>query len=400
MLSMPRSIYWLMLSQGLLLTGNAMLVSVNGLVGLMLAPDPHLATLPVTCFVLGGALSTLPISLLMQRRGRAFGFAVGCLAAMIGATLTALAISAGSFALLCLGTAVIGCYNASGQYLRFAAVDLSPPQRRAQAISLVLSGGLLGAFLGPALSRATIHALGTAYLATYLSLIVLALLVFLVTRAVRFPPLPVAATREQSRTGVKLSALLKRPGFLLAVLASACAWATMNLLMTATPLAMQYCGYPFADAAWTLQWHMLGMYLPMLFSGRVIQRLGPLPVIAIGALAIVGCSVVALSGNSVNHFVLALVLLGIGWSFLFSAGSTLLTSQYSEAEKGLAQGIHDAVMFSSMALSSVLAGAAVAGPGWAHLQWLALSVMGLLLVGLLVLGALMRRNTRTQVALS
>ncbi|MCB1613603.1 MAG: MFS transporter, partial [Xanthomonadales bacterium] len=146
----------LSLGQGLLLTGNAMLISVNGLTGLLLAPDVRIATLPVTCFVLGGALSTLPMSLLMQRRGRAFGFALGCLAAVIGAMLTALAVSRGSFWLLCLGTFIIGFYNAAGQYLRFAAVDLSPPGKQARAISLVLAGGLFGAFLGPALSRATI----------------------------------------------------------------------------------------------------------------------------------------------------------------------------------------------------------------------------------------------------
>ncbi len=383
--ALPRSIYALVLCQGLLLTGNAMLVSVNGLAGLMLAPDPRLATLPVTCFVLGGALSSLPISLLMQRRGRAFGFALGCVAALIGAMLSAWAVAMGSFALLCLGTAVIGCYNASGQFLRFAAVDISPPPRRAQAISLVLAGGLLGAVFGPALSKYTVNAMGTTYLATYLSLIVLAVLVFAVTRTVRFPPLPVVAA-EQPSGAVSLGALLHRPGFVLAVLASASAWATMNLLMTATPLAMQVCGYPFADATWTLQWHMLGMYLPMLFSGSLIQRLGPLKVIALGALAICACSAIALHGDSVNHFVFALILLGVGWSFLFSAGSTLLTTQHSDAERGLAQGVHDAAMFSAMALSSILAGVAIAGPGWAQLQWGALAAMGVVFGALVVLG--------------
>lgn len=166
----------LSLGQGLLLTGSAMLVSINGLVGFQLAPDPRLATLPVTSFVLGGALSTLPISLLMQRRGRAFGFALGCAAAMVGALLTALAVASASFWLLCLGTMVFGFYNAAGQYLRFAAVDLAAPGRQARALSLVLAGGLLGAFLGPALSRFTVDLLPQRYLATYLSLIGLSLL--------------------------------------------------------------------------------------------------------------------------------------------------------------------------------------------------------------------------------
>lgn len=397
MSALPRSIYWLVLCQGLLLTGNAMLVSVNGLAGLMLSPDPRLATLPVTCFVLGGALSTLPISLLMQRRGRASGFALGCVAALIGAMLCAWAVAMGSFGLLCLGTAVIGCYNAAGQYLRFAAVDVSPPDRRAQAISLVLAGGLIGAFCGPALSKYTVNALGTTYLATYLSLIGLAVMIFLITRGLRFPPVYTQAPPQRASRAA-IGDLLRRPGFVLAVLASATAWATMNLLMTATPLAMQLCGYPFAEATWTLQWHMLGMYLPMLFSGLLIQRLGPMRVIIVGALAIMGCSAVALHGETVNHFVVALVLLGVGWSFLFSGGSTLLTSQHSEAERGLAQGLHDAAMFTAMALSSVLAGVAIAGPGWARLQWLALAVMVVLLLSVLVLGLLMRRQRPLQPA--
>ena len=380
----------LAMGQGLLLTGNAMLISVNGLTGLLLAPDPHIATLPVTCFVLGGALSTLPMSLLMQRRGRAFGFALGCLAAVIGAMLTAIAVATSSFALLCVGTFVIGFYNAAGQYLRFAAVDLSPPGRQARAISLVLAGGLFGAFFGPALSRATIDLVGQRYLATYLSLIVLVLLFLLVTRLVRFPALP-ARSAETQRDG-QLGTLLRRPGFWLAVATSAGAWATMNLLMTASPLAMQACAYPFSDASWALQWHMVGMYAPMLFSGFLIERLGARLAIGIGILCISACAGIALVGTSVNHFVGALSLLGIGWALMFTGGNSLLTEQYTQAQKGMAQGIHDTLMFSAMVLSSLLAGRAATLVGWHQLQWLALGVMGVLMVLLLTIGPRVRAS--------
>jgi MFS family permease len=382
-----RAIPLLSLGQGLLLTGNAMLISVNGLTGFALAPNPALATLPVTCFVLGGALSTLPISLLMQRLGRAAGFTLGCAAAMVGALLTALAVAWGSFGLLCVGTFVFGLYNAAGQYLRFAAVDLCDPQHRARAISLVLAGGLLGAFLGPALSRWTVGLLAPAYMATYLSLIVLALLVFAVTRLLRFPPLP---PRSAVVTRHARAALFRRPGFWLAVAASAGAWATMNLLMTATPLAMQACAYPFAAASWALQWHMVGMYAPMLFSGALIDRLGPRTAIAVGIVIIAACAGIALHGTSVAHFISALTLLGIGWALMFVGGNALLTQQYAEHEKGMAQGVHDALMFSAMALSSLLAGRAVTVPGWLDLQWLALGVMGVMLVLLLVIGPRVR----------
>ena len=381
-----RAIPLLSLGQGLLLTGNAMLISVNGLTGFALAPNPALATLPVTCFVLGGALSTLPISLLMQRHGRAAGFALGCVAAMVGALLTALAVAWGSFGLLCVGTFIFGLYNAAGQYLRFAAVDLCEPQHRARAISLVLAGGLLGAFLGPALSRWTVDLMAPAYMATYLTLIVLALLVFGVTRLLRFPPLPPRVDVVQRSS----AALFRRPGFWLAVVASAGSWATMNLLMTATPLAMQACAYPFADASWALQWHMVGMYAPMLFSGALIDRLGPRTAIAVGIVIIAACAGIALHGTSVAHFISALTLLGIGWALMFVGGNALLTQQYAEHEKGMAQGIHDALMFSAMALSSLLAGRAVTVPGWIDLQWLALGAMGLVLALLLTLGPRVR----------
>lgn len=390
-----RAIPLLSLGQGLLLTGNAMLISVNGLTGFALAPNPALATLPVTCFVLGGALSTLPISLLMQRRGRAFGFALGCVAAMLGALLTALAVAWGSFGLLCVGTFIFGLYNAAGQYLRFAAVDLCEPQHRARAISLVLAGGLLGAFLGPALSRWTIDLLAPAYMATYLSLIVLALLVFAVTRLLRFPPLPPRSDVVVQRSS---ATLFRRPGFWLAVAASAGAWATMNLLMTATPLAMQACAYPFADASWALQWHMVGMYAPMLFSGALIDRLGPRTAIALGIAIIAACAGIALHGTSVAHFISALTLLGIGWALMFVGGNALLTQQYAEHEKGMAQGVHDALMFSAMALSSLLASRAVTVPGWIDLQWLALGAMGVVLVLLLVLGPRAQRVALAQAA--
>lgn len=367
----------LSLGQGLLLTGSAMLVSVNGLAGLLLAPDPHWATLPVTSFVLGGALSTLPNSLLMQRQGRPTGFAVGCLAAICGALLAAVAIATGSFALLCLGTFVFGIYNASGQYLRFAAADLCRPGQQARAMSWVLAGGMLGAFLGPALSRLTLDLVGTHFLGTYLGLIGVALLVYAVTRVLRFPPM----ARPAAQVGrARLRDLLRRPDYVLAVAASAGAWSTMNLLMTASPLAMQACGYPFADAAFALQWHMVGMYAPMLVSGLLIERIGIRPAMVLGILGISGCAGIALAGHSVSHFVIALALLGIGWSLLFSAGNALLTRQYQAHEKGLAQGVHDALMFTSMVASSLLAGRAVTLTGWIQMQQLALLVMaGLLL---------------------
>jgi len=373
----------LALCQALLLTNNAMLTSVNGLAGLLLAPDPRLATLPVTIYVLGGALATLPMSLAMQRRGRQYGFTLGCLLAMVGALVAAAGIGTHSFALLCLGTLCFGVYNASGQYFRFAAVDVSVPDRRAQALTFVLSGGLIGAFLGPWLSRHTIDALAERFMGTYLGLIVLAIVVLAVTRRLALPP-PPAPTAEPARAA-RFADLAARPGFWLAIVASAGGWATMNLLMTATPLAMQICGYPFADAASVLQWHMVGMYAPMLVSGRLIARYGEVRMIAVGACVIGLCCAVALAGQTVAHFTLALALLGIGWALLFAGGSALLVHQYLPHEKGLAQGVHDAAMFGAMTLSSLGSGFLIARSGWIWLQGVALPVILALLVACLLL---------------
>ena len=369
----------LALCQGLLLTNNAMLTSVNGLAGLLLAPDPSFATLPVTLYVLGGACATLPVSLAMQRHGRQFGFALGCCVAMLGALIAAGGIATRSFALLCFGTFCFGIYNASGQYFRFAAVDVSPVLDRPRALSFVLAGGLLGAFLGPWLSRHTISLLGTQFLGTYLSLIALAIAVLFVTRTLRLPA-PDAPVPGMPQPRARFGALARRPGFWLALTASAGAWSTMNLLMTATPLAMQLCGYPFADAAWVLQWHMVGMYGPMLVSGQLIARYGAVPMIAAGALLIVACCGIGLHGDSVAHFTAELAILGAGWALLFAGGSSLLTTQYEPHEKGLAQGVHDMAMFGAMTVSSLSAGVLIARESWFRLQWVALVLMSVVLV--------------------
>jgi MFS family permease len=374
----------LALCQGLLLTNNAMLTSVNGLAGLLLAPDPRIATLPVTIYVLGGALATLPMSLGMQRRGRGFGFALGCFAAMAGSLIAASGVAWGSFTLLCLGTLLFGIYNASGQYFRFAAVDVSAEPLRARALSFVLAGGLIGAFLGPALSRITVDAAGSRFMGTYLALIALAVVVLIVTRLLRLP-LP-ASGAVAPHPPARLGDLLQRPGFVLAIVASACAWASMNLLMTATPLAMRLCGYPFGDAAFVLQWHMVGMYAPMLITGRLIERFGAIACIAAGAVLTAGCTAIALSGESVTHFASALSVLGTGWALLFAGGSALLTRQYAAHEKGLAQGVHDACMFGAMTLSSLGAGFMMARESWHSLQFVALPLIATALIATLVWG--------------
>jgi MFS family permease len=216
--------------------------------------------------------------------------------------------------------------------------------------------------------------------------------VYVVTRQVALPAVPTPAAQAQGPRA-RMTDIARRPGFWLAVTASALGWATMNLIMTATPLAMQGCGYPFADAAFVLQWHMVGMYAPMLFSGALIERFGARGAIGTGAVLVAACCAIALSGDSVAHFTAALAVLGVGWALMFAGGSALLTTQYAAHERGLAQGAHDAAMFGAMTLSSLGAGLLMADNGWTLLQWIALPAVALVLVVLATLGPRVRPAT-------
>jgi MFS family permease len=378
-----RTPLWLLaLCQGLLLTNNSALSAINGLAGKLLAPDPRLATLPITFYVLGGALSTLPISLLMQRRGRKFGFAVGCLFALAGALLTTWSMQHDHFWLLCLGTMLFGAFNASGQYFRFAATDGLEPGAHAKAISNVLSGGLIGAFCGPFLSAHTQHLAQIPFVGTYISLTAIAILSFLLTRGICDGFRPSTATTPAKITPQQRAEIWRNPVFILAVASSAVGWALMNLLMSATPLAMENCGYPFSDAAFVLQWHMLGMYAPMLIAGTIVHRLGAVNCIAAGfGLFLVGAAI-GVHGQSVTHFTLELACIGIAWSLLFVAGSSLLGTCYTPATRGWAQGINDSALFGSMTISSFSAGMLVSSAGWHHMQWIALAVISVCALGL------------------
>ncbi|HVJ23264.1 MAG TPA: MFS transporter, partial [Burkholderiales bacterium] len=267
--------------QALLFTNNSTLIAINGLAGLALAPYIGLATLPVTCWVLGGAIGTMPASLHMKRVGRQRGLSAGTLWGIAGALICASAIWLQSFWLLCLGTLIWGVYNAYGQYYRFAAADVASGDFKAVAISLVLAGGLVGGIIGPTSSRWTIGLLGPKLMAAYLVLIGFALITMLLLRYIRIPT-PTAA--EQSATGRPLREIAAQPKFIVAVLAGAIGYGVMNFLMTSTPIAMQVCGHPYSDATFVISSHVVGMFAPSFITGPLIKRIGVLPVLFCGAL--------------------------------------------------------------------------------------------------------------------
>jgi len=369
-----RNIGLLAAAQALLLTNGVTLVAINGLLGLQLATDQRLATLPITTYVIGAALAAVPAALFMKRHGRRAGFMLGAAFGIAGALLSALAVVAASFWLLCLGTVFAGVYNAFGQQYRFAAVDAAPADWTSKAISLTLAGGIVGGVIGPQVGVLTRDLLPPTYLASYAALAAFAALAMLIASRL---DIPLPAVREQQAAGRPFAEIACQPTFIVAVLAAACGYATMNLLMTATPLAMDICGLPFADTAFILQWHVIGMFAPSFFTGHLIKRFGVLVVLLVGAALMLVCIGVALSGVSLMHFWWALLLLGIGWNFLFVGGTTLLIESCRPEEKAKVQGSNDFIVLGVQGLTSFAAGLLISGGGWATLNLLALPIVSL-----------------------
>ena len=356
-----RDIFLLACCQALLLTNGAGLITMNGLVGYTLADTKALATLGVTMYVLGSAVTTMPASLLMARIGRRRGFMAGAIINVGGGALAALAISRHSFVLYCAATAVIGIYNAIGLQYRFAAAEVAAPPDKAKAISLVLAGGVVGGFLGPESVRRAVGLFETPFLGGFVALAGYALIALVVQSLVHVPP---PTLEERSGQGRPLSVIVRQPAFIVAVLAGAVGYGLMNLLMTATPIAMDICQHPFGAVAIVIEWHVVGMYAPGFFTGSLIRRFGVLNVILAGVVLVALCAGIALQGTTVTHFLVALVLLGIGWNFMYTGGTALLTEAHAPAEKARVQGTNDFIVFAAMGVSSLASGAMVSAAGW------------------------------------
>jgi len=371
-LNLKRNVALLASCQAMLFINNSTLIAINGLAGLALAPYAGLATLTVTFWVLGGALATMPASLHMKRVGRQAGLMCGTSWGIVGALICGTAIWLQSFWLLCFGTLVWGVYNAYGQYYRFAAADVATPEFRPTAISLVLAGGLVGGIIGPTLSRWTVDLLPQKFMGAYLVLILAAVATMTLLRQIRVPP-PSAAEREGS--GRPLWEIAAQPKFIIAVLSAAIGYGVMNFLMVSTPIAMQVCGHPFGATAMVISSHIVGMFGPSFFTGSLIKRFGVLNVMLAGAAINLVCIGIALAGITIAHFWWSLVLLGVGWNFLYTGGTTLLTETYRPEEKAKAQGANDQCIFIMMLVSSFSAGLTVTSAGWSRVNVLALPMI-------------------------
>jgi MFS family permease len=375
-----RNVALLAACQAMLFTNNSTLIAINGLAGLALTPYTALATLPVTCWVLGGAIATMPASFHMKRVGRQRGLSWGTLWGIAGALICAVAIWTQNFWLLCFGTLVWGVYNAYGQYYRFAAADVASQEFKATAISLVLAGGLVGGILGPTTSRLTVDLLAPKFMGTYLSLIAFAVVTMLLLRFIRIPNPTVT---EQAASGRPLMVIVAQPKFVIAVLSGAISYGVMNFLMTSTPIAMQVCGHPYPDSAMVISSHVVAMFAPSFITGGLIRRAGVLPVMFAGAVLNLASIGIALTGISVAHFWFSLVLLGVGWNFLFIGGTTLLTETYRPEERAKAQGANDQAIFIMMVISSLTSGVTVTTAGWERVNLFALPMVALVVAAII-----------------
>ena len=364
---MNPNLFLLALCQGLFLTNNVTFIAINGLVGLSLAPVGWMATLPVMGYVVGGALSTGLVAKSQAKWGRRVSFQLGLLVGLLSAMLCAYAAHTHNFALLVMATVVAGYYSANGQLYRFAAAELAEASFREKAVSWVMAGGLIGAIVGPNLASKSKSWFETPFMGAYVALTVVAVLGMVLMHFVKFPPVP--EKTKGSSEGRPLFEIMKQPVFIVSAAAAALSFGVMNLLMAATPLAMQVCGYPFSDAALVLEWHVIGMFAPGFFTGHLIKKFGTLQIMGVGVLLNFVCIAVALSGTDLSQFLIALFLLGVGWNFLFTGSTTLSMTAWRPEEKDRAQAAINFCVFATMAVTSFASGALVTTSGWDWLNY-------------------------------
>jgi predicted MFS family arabinose efflux permease len=383
---MNRNLWLMAAAQGLFLTNNVLFVAVNGLVGLSLAPFSWMATLPILGYVVGGAISTGPVAASQARWGRKVSFQIGLAVAFCSTLLAAYAVVGKNFWLLVAATVISGYYSANGQLYRFAAAELAKPEYRERAVSLVLAGGLIGGVAGPNLAKWTQHIGDAPFAAAYIALAAIALLAMAVISLVTFPP--VIPKKPGASGGRPLSVIMRQPVFIVSTAAAALGYGVMNITMSASPIAMQVCGHPFSDAALVLEWHVIGMFAPGFFTGHLIKRYGAVAILTVGVVLNLLCIAVALSGVDVMHFLISMFLVGVGWNFLFTAGTALSLQAYQPEEKDKAQGAINFCVFAVMMITSFSSGALVTTGGWTLLNYISLIPIGI--TGLAILWYVMQ----------
>lgn len=390
--TVKRNVVLLALCQGLGVSTFSIMIAMGGIIGHSLAEDKAMATLPVTAVVTGTALATIPAAMFMGRFGRRPGFIVGAMLGLAGSAVGAVALLEASFWLYCLGSALIGMFSAFVQQYRHAAVDMSPVFFRPKAVSFVMAGGLIAGFLGPEIAKHTKDMMPEAlFLGCFVGTAALALLSAFV---LLWLDIPKPKRSPDASRGRPTREIMKNPVFWVAAGSGMIGFGVMSLIMTATPLAMVACGHAFNDAATVIQWHVVGMYLPSFFTGSLIQRFGVLRIIIVGAILNLICVAVALSGLEMLNFWTALVLLGIGWNFMFVGGTTLLAECYTAEEAPRIQGLNDFLVFGMVATASLSSGQLLDRLGWDAVALTAAPLVSIAMLGAIWLSLSTRRAQR------
>jgi MFS family permease len=355
----------LSVAQALAGGNNTVIVSTASIVGAVLAPDKGLATLPITCMVIGMWLGTLPLGWLARRFGRRFALQTGSAFGMLSGLISYSAVMNGQFWLLLVGTFCGGLYAAAHQSYRFAAADTASEAYRPKVVSWVLAGGVFAAVIGPQLVIFTKDLLPPhLFAASYLGQSACALVAAAVLILVKVPP--VAAARIANAR--PLAEIARTPRFVVAVACGVASYAMMNMVMTSAPLAMVGCGHSVTDAALGIQWHVLAMYAPSFVTGSLIARFGPERITGIGLGLIALTAVVGIAGITVAHFWSGLVLLGLGWNLSFIGATTMVTQCHRIEERNKVQAFNDFLIFGSMAIASFSSGQLLEHLGWAAIN--------------------------------
>ncbi len=358
-----KNVFVLAMCQVLFNTGQGLIFASAPLVGLAIAPDQSLATLPISVLLVGTVIATLPAPLLMRRIGRKAGFIVGSLIGTTGGGLSILGVANSHFGLFCLGLFGMGLFAGFAHNYRYAAADTASPSFRSRAISLVLAGGVLAAFFGPNLARfGRLLIEETQFLGTYSFLLGTTLLSALVVSFLSIPN--ISDNTEEQATPRSIFIIIRQPIFVTATLVASLGYAVMALLMTAAPIAMHGAHHSFSNTAFVIEWHIFAMFAPGFITGSLIKRFGVINVINAGLLLLLCAIFVALTGFGMFEFWTSLFLLGIGWNFTFTGGSTLLTEVYQPVERNITQGANNFFVFSLVALVSLSSGVMMHYFGW------------------------------------
>ena len=387
------SVLRLAIAQALSGANTTVVYATAAIIGHLLAPRPGMATLPISVFVIGMALSTLPVGAVARQHGRHAAFFLGNGCGVVSGLLASLALMQASFVLFCIAMLFGGAYAAVVLTFRFAAAECVPAADKPRALSLVLAGGVFAGVLGPQLVTATMNQWPPhAYAATYLCAAAVSVLSALVLRGVRFagsPAVPAtagAAPLAPPAAGRPIRDVVRQPRFVVAMLCGVVSYMLMNFMMTSAPLAMELCGLPREYSNYGIELHVVAMYLPSFFTGRLMARFGETPIVLAGLALTAAAALVGMSGQTVAHFWWALALLGVGWNFGFLGASAMVLQCHTPQEGPRVQSINDFVVFGTMVIGSFASGSLLSAYGWSTVAALTLPPVVVAAAALLWIG--------------